>query len=115
MRLLNKTKDKLITKNLIFLKTLSEKSKGLLYEKPPKPVYFQTRWGIHTFGMKFKIDCIVANKNMVVKKTKSMKPNQVFFWNPRYKNVFEMPSGTTKKYDIQVGDKLKIEKTAEDS
>jgi len=115
MRLLNETKNRTITDNLIFLKTLSEKSKGLLHEKTPKPVYLQTRWGIHTFGMKFKIDCIVADKNMVVKKTKSMKPNQVFFWNPKYNNIFEMPSGTINKYKIQVGDRLKIEKTAEDS
>lgn len=56
------------------------------------PVYFETRFGIHTFGMTKPIDVFILNKeNKVVKICKSIKPGRIFIWNPKYYKVLETP------------------------
>ena len=62
------------------------------------PVYFKSRGGIHTFFMLSPIDVVILDEsNRVVKIAKSLKPNRLFFWNPRYENVLELAAGTINK------------------
>lgn len=62
-------------------------------KKKAETVYLETRWGIHTFFMKFPIDVIVLDdNNQVVKVKKNLRPWRVFFWNPRYYKVVETSS-----------------------
>lgn len=56
------------------------------------PVYFETRFGIHTFGMTKPIDVFILNyKNEVVKIGRNIKPGRIFIWNPKYYKVLETP------------------------
>lgn len=69
-----------------------EKMIGLIGKTDTTPIYFETRFGIHTFGMLKPIDVLILNDNFeVVKKATALKPNRVFFWNPIYKKIVEVP------------------------
>lgn len=108
MKLFNKTKNFTITDNIQVLSSLSEKTKGLLGEKQPHAVFFETRWGIHTFGMQFPIDIIITDKKFYIKKIKkNMPPNRFLFWNPLWGNVFELPRGESER-EITLNDELAL-------
>lgn len=78
-----------------------EKFIGLMGKDKPETVCLETRWGIHTFFMKYPIDVFVLDdKNKVVKVKRNLKPWRVFFWNPRYYKILEMESDNRmKNYD----------------
>lgn len=82
--------------------------KGLLLRKKTHPILFHTRFGIHTFGMQFPVDVLILDKKNIVRKIKqNLVPNRLFFWNPIYDTVIELPNGTIQKQ------KLTVEKTIE--
>ncbi|HSD98620.1 MAG TPA: DUF192 domain-containing protein [Patescibacteria group bacterium] len=84
--------------------------KGLLFSKKPKPILFQTRWGIHTFGMKYPIDVVIVDKKNIVQKIKQgLRPNRFFFWNPCFDKVLELPSGTIEHLKITLEGKLELQ------
>lgn len=83
--------------------------KGLIGGGTAKTIFLKTRFGIHTFGLKFPIDVIILDGNFRVMKTRSgLGINSCFFWNPRWKNVIELPCGEIKRRKIAVGEELKI-------
>lgn len=93
-----------------YLTSWREKSKGLIGEKKAFPVFFKTRFGIHTFGMKFPIDVVILDKKMVVVSLKeNLKPNRFLFWNPIYCGVLELPSGEAKRIGIEKDSLLKLD------
>jgi uncharacterized membrane protein (UPF0127 family) len=99
----------MITLQVKHLTTLKEKSIGLIGTKNIIPVYFQTRWGIHTFGVLSPIDIIILDaNNTVVKLADNLKPNRIFIWHPKHYHVVELPSGEIKKKQITVGDKITL-------
>lgn len=69
---------------------------------------FRTRFGVHTFFMKSLIDVIVLDNNFKVVKIGTVLPNCLFFWNPKYPWVLELPEGCVKKTKTEIGDYLKI-------
>jgi uncharacterized membrane protein (UPF0127 family) len=84
--------------------SIKDKSIGLVNSKKAYPVYFQTRFGIHTFGMRFPIDVIILDKsNRVVKIVENLQPFRIFIWNPFFNQVIELPVGTIEKYNISKG------------
>ncbi len=100
----------MITLKVKLLKTDWEKSVGLIGAKKIYPVFFTTRWGIHTFGVLFPIDVLILdNDNRVVKLTKNLPPNRLFFWNPKYERVVELPTGTIEEKQITVGDNIVLQ------
>jgi len=109
MELINLSKNTVISENISITKTMRDRIIGLLKEKEPKALSLKTRWGIHTFGMKFSIDCIVLDKNRkVVFIRENLLPNRVLFWNPKYCRVMELPSGAIGKSGTKIGDVLEI-------
>jgi len=105
MKVLNKTKKYFLPYTIEVAETFKEKSDGLLKYETPHAMYFETRWGIHTCGMKFPIDVVVLNDKSVVKKVKrNMESGKFFFWNPLYKKILELPIGS----GIEDGDILEI-------
>lgn len=109
MDIINKTKDKVLAEDVLVPKTLREKSLGLLGEESPKGMYVQTRWGLHTGGMKFDIDIVIADKNMRVRKIlENVGPGKVVFWNPLFNNVFELPPGTVERTGTEFFDKIEL-------
>ncbi len=94
---------------MIELKTFSERTVGLIGAEVPGGAYFRTRWGIHTFGMKFPIDVIIADENFRLRSIKkSLPPGKIFFWNPLFSNVFELPAGTVNATGLQKRDELEL-------
>ncbi len=87
----------------------SEKCVGLIGKDDKTFLYLETRFGIHTFGMRHKIDVLILDeKNTVRKIKKGLSPNRFFFWNPVYRKVMEMPSGSVMMKSIQPGDKINL-------
>lgn len=107
MKLVNQSKGVEVCPDLSLANSFSERTKGLIGEKIPRAILFKTRWGIHTFGMKFPIDCVVLDRQYRVGAIcLNMGPNRVFFWNPRLSVVVELPEGTVKKSNLNIGDWL---------
>jgi len=89
------------------LKSSAEKNVGLIGSKQVYPVFFQTRWGIHTFGLKFAIDVLILDSRFqVVKKVTDLPPNRIFFWPVVYQNVVELPAGDIRRLKIKPGDQI---------
>ena len=71
----------------------------------------KTRFGIHTFGMKYTIDVLVLDKqNRVIALKENLKPNRIFLWNFNYETVLELPYGTIKETKSEIGDLLQLKK-----
>lgn len=85
-----------------------DKSVGLIGKKYPESILFQTRFGIHTFGLKFPIDILVLDNDRVVYVKENLFPNRFFIWNPKYKNVIELPQGFIKDKKITKGSTIKL-------
>lgn len=85
------------------------KSLGLMFAKKPYSLFFKTRFGIHTFFVKFPIDIVILDSKMVVKYfKKSIKPWRIYLWNPVYDGVLELPKGEITKLGIRKGLTLKL-------
>lgn len=109
MVIINLTNKKMITDSAVSADSYSQMLFGLILEKIPKTMVFRTHFGIHTFFMKYAIDVMVLNRNnKVVCLKKKLKPNRIYFWNPKYSKIIELPEGTIDKASIQYGDHIKI-------
>ena len=100
----NKTKNTLVVKS--FSKEVGlKKFVGLIGSKNPNAIIFNTRFGIHTFLLKFSIDVLILDKNnKVVSMRNNLKPNKIFLWNIANDIVIELPSGSIQKSKTQIGD-----------
>ncbi len=86
------------------LHTFSEKCIGLMGKSKPENIYFETRWGIHTFFMKFPIDVIVLDREgRVTVLFVNLKPWRIAFWNPKYERVLELKAGTVQAFSLKIG------------
>lgn len=93
-----------MTIKALHLRTFDQKSSGLLSFKKIVPVYFETRFGVHTFFMKEAIDVVVLDKNSKVTAMKeNLKPNRIFLWNMIHNRVLELPSGYCQKVSVHKG------------
>jgi uncharacterized membrane protein (UPF0127 family) len=91
------------------LEGILSKSKGLINSNTPKTVIFYTRFGIHTFGMKYPIDVIVIDKKFkVIAAKESIKPNRIFLWNLKGNRVIELANGVIKRSHTKINDFLEI-------
>ncbi len=89
------------------LRTFRERAIGLIGTNKPSPVFFQTRFGIHTFGMTYAIDVVILNQdNEVIKVVEALKPNRIFLWSPLFNKVLELPTGSIKTHSIKKGTKV---------
>lgn len=90
-------------------RSLKEKVTGLIGKERPESLLIKTRFGIHTFGLKFPIDVLILDKfNKVALTKKNLVPNRIFIWNPKYGQVIELPSGTIKKKKIGINDSIEV-------
>ena len=90
-------------------RNIQEKIIGLIGRKEPVALMIKTRFGIHTFGLRFPIDVLILDKSdTVVKMSKHLKPNRIFLWNPIFNKIVELPKGWIEKNNIKIGDKIKL-------
>jgi len=80
------------------------KMKGLIGQTNPEAILITTRFGIHTFGLRFPIDLAVLDDAGVVQTIrKGFQPNGIFLWSPRFNRILELPAGTLEKKKIKKG------------
>ncbi len=90
---------------------IKEKIIGLIGKRNIKPLLLETRFGIHTFGVKYPIDVVILNgQYRVVDTAENLKPNRIFIWNPKYKRVLELPKGTIKELKLKQGQTIQLVK-----
>ena len=93
----------------IEVKQLHVTTFGLMGKDKAYPIYFKTRFGIHTFFLKFPIDVVILDKEKrVVKLVERLTPNKFLVWNLKYNHVVELPVGTIKRKDIKLGEKVHL-------
>lgn len=110
MKLVNKTKNRIIVEQIGIAITFMQKSVGLLDAKEPASLFLKTRFGIHTAGMHFAIDSAILDADFkVAVMRENIAPGKFFFWNPKYKNVIELPAGTLAHTETAIGDVLALE------
>ncbi len=98
----------MVTIKITELKNI-RKTIGLIGARQPHAVLLKTRFGIHTFGVRFPIDVVILDKEEhVMKIVKSLKPNRIFLWHPRYDTVIELPAGEIEEKRIKIGEMLKL-------
>lgn len=79
---------------------------GLVELAPSSGVYIETRW-IHTFGMRFSIDCVALDaKNCVLAIRRNVKPLRFVFWPGLVSAVLEISANSAAVLEIAVGDQL---------
>lgn len=64
---------------------------------------------IHTFFMKFSIDCVFVDKNLkILKIVENVQPWRLIFpvWGAQ--SVFELKSGSAKKLNLKLGEVLHV-------
>ncbi|MDO8570296.1 MAG: DUF192 domain-containing protein [Candidatus Daviesbacteria bacterium] len=108
MKLFNKTKNIYLTEDLREANSFSDKLLGMIKNSNLGGWSCRTRFGIHTFFLKKPIDVIILDDHGKVVKIASMLPNNLFFWNPKYSHVLELPAGIIKKTKTEVGDILSL-------
>ncbi len=107
MKVINQTRNTILTENIIQPISLLDQTLGLLKHKTPTAMLLKTRFGIHTFGMKYPIDIVILDKeNKVVVLKENLKPNLIFIWNFKYETILELPEGTIQKTKTEIDDTL---------
>ena len=106
----NTTQKTLIARSCKQATTFMELLFGLHWLSNPPELLFKTRYGIHTLFLKKPIDVLILNDQFKVMKLKqNLKPNQFYFWNPKYQWVLELPIGTRKNSKTELGDHLNFD------
>lgn len=113
MRLRLETSDQSLLENLEVAKSLWARTKGLIGRKnlPQDHGLWILRCNsIHTFFMKFPIDLVFINRQMVVIKTFSgVRPGRIVWPVWRASSVIEFSEGFLIKHPIRIGEKLHVD------
>jgi uncharacterized membrane protein (UPF0127 family) len=102
----------LLIENLEIADSIFKRGTGLLGRKSlemNQGLWLKPGNNIHTFFMKFAIDCIFIDKNLEIKGiVKSVKPFR--FVGPYWKasSVIEAKAGFAEKMNLKVGDQLYV-------
>ena len=111
MKIFNHSKNNLIAENAQKPKGIVHHSIGLICAKKARPLILNTRFGIHTFGLRFPIDILILDNNHKVAVVKESLPAfRIFMWKPVYNVVIELPAGTIKKTKTSLRDQISIQK-----
>ena len=112
LKLLNLTKNTQLANEVLVADGLWSRMKGLL-GMPTLPKG-QTLWihqcnSVHTWFMKFSIDCVFVSKDLQVKAIyRNLKPWKVTFPKLTADSVFEFSAGQIDEKNISIGDQLNV-------
>lgn len=108
----NKTQNKMLVSQLVTASRLIDRGIGLLKYKKLEDL--QGLWihqcnSIHTFFMRFTIDCVFVDKNLVIYSLhRTVKPWRLIAPQWGASSVFELPEGTIEKNNLLKGDQLYV-------
>jgi uncharacterized membrane protein (UPF0127 family) len=106
----NQTRNTMVASDAIIAKNIFQKALGLLLHSSAVPLVLKTRFGIHTFFLRYEIDVLILDStNRVVDMNPYMKSWRIFTWNPNYSLVLELPGGRIGESKTQIGDQLVLE------
>lgn len=109
MKIVNRSKKTLLSENAREATSFFDKAFGLIDPNKPRSLIMKTHFGIHTIGMKEAIDVLILDhKNSVVSLKKMLQPNGIFFWNPKFDIVIELPHGMIHSSQTECGDIIEI-------
>jgi uncharacterized membrane protein (UPF0127 family) len=63
---------------------------------------------VHTIRMRFAIDVVHLDRNLVVLSVVTMKPGRIGRWRRRCHSIIETEAGCVRVWDIHSGDHLEI-------
>lgn len=111
-QLVNKTQNRVLTQDLYVASTLFQRTKGLLGHaqlRSDEMLWILRCNSIHTFFMRFAIDCVFLNKQMLVCAIKSnVAPWRLIVPIFKASSVIEMKSGKALELKIELGDQLHV-------
>lgn len=102
----------LLLDNLEVAESLVKRGTGLLGRKGldvGQALWIKPCNNIHTFFMKFAIDCIFVDRNLEIKKiVKTVKPFRMVgpYWKAH--SVIETKAGFAEEKNLQIGDQLYV-------
>lgn len=109
MKLKNNAKQKIIVEEIIAPRGFLKQTAGLILYKRAVGMILRSRFGIHTFFMRYPIDVIILDNDRRVRVIrKNLGPNRIFFWNPKYNFIIELPKGALAKSQTEQGDLLEF-------
>lgn len=112
MKALNVTKSTVVAANLEEASNFISRLKGLIGRArlgQDEGLWMARCRAIHTFWMRFPIDVVFLDEELVVKKVvKSLQPYHPFIFCRSAKGVLELHEGTIEKASIGIGDTIEI-------
>jgi uncharacterized membrane protein (UPF0127 family) len=81
---------------------------------PGEGLWIERSPSIHMFFMRYPIDAVFVDKDhRVTKVVHDLKPWRVVWWAPGARDCLELPAGTARATNTQVGDQLRLVPNAE--
>lgn len=112
MELRNKTKSTILANKLSSAFGIVDRAIGLLgrSELPAgEGLWIKPCNNIHTFFMKFNIDAVFVDKNLIVQSVHSnIKPYRLIWPQWKSQSVFELPAGQAGLSQTEKGDQLNV-------
>lgn len=112
MRIVNVTKNQVLSDNCRFANSFLKRLLGLLGRnslKPGEGLLIDNCHGIHTIGMRFKIDVLFLDKDLrVMRMASNVRP---FSLGPVVNNaiyVLELPAGMLQRTHTETGDQIQF-------
>lgn len=110
--LINKTTNETLIPQLEIARSFRARGKGLLGRKfmpSDAALWIHQCNSIHTFFMRFSIDCIFVDKNLKVRAIyENVRPWRLIFPVWRAHSVFELSAGSLKNMKVKVEDQLYV-------
>jgi len=108
----NQTQNQKVIGDLQIATSLWSRMRGLLgtQELPhDRALWILACNSIHTFFMKYPIDCVFLDKNMCIESLVSdVRPGRMVWPKWRATSVIEMRSGSIQKMGLRTGDQLNV-------
>jgi uncharacterized membrane protein (UPF0127 family) len=112
VQVVDETRGTLIGDRVIVADTSMTRLFGLLPKRgldAGEGLWIRPSSGVHTFFMRFTIDVIGLDKNLrVIKLWSDLVPYRVTSVSMKIASVVELPAGTIRESQVQVGDAIKI-------
>jgi uncharacterized membrane protein (UPF0127 family) len=104
---------KVLTDQIDCADNFIKRAKGLLghsHIEESEVLFFPFTNLIHTFGMKFSIDCVFTNRHFeIIKVAGCVSPNRVVGVLKFVSHVFEMKAENAAKWNLRVGGRLYVD------
>jgi uncharacterized protein len=111
MRVANLTRNTILASHMEVADTGEKRNKGLLGRKSLAPgdgLWIIPCESVHTFFMQFPIDLVYLDRNKQIKKLRSVVPAWRLSACLSAHSIMELPAGTIKDSQTQLGDTLEF-------